>query len=215
MKICTLAFGDDFLEKAQTLADSLPLSINICKSLPDCANLFYKNKAGFKIFNTNCKRFAIKENYHEQGTLCIDSDCVCESNEEFIDCCNKLKELGPGIYSPYVFSAYGFRHPKVTDKIIDREKLTYNLKFFDPIIRLSDNQLLNFYMPWEWFYFFKFKDENQKNVFFDMWDYLDEYAINNNNYHLRAECNLIGISALNCGLEVKQIKMKFGVNHKK
>jgi hypothetical protein len=215
MKICTLAFGKNFLEKARRLADSLPLPVNICESLPDYANLFYKNQTGRNVFNTNCKRFAIKENYDTQGTLCIDSDALCTSQEEFINCCENLKNSDPGIYSPYVFSAYGFGHPKINDVTIDREKLTYNLKFFEPFIKLTNEQLFDFYMPWEWFYFFKFENENQKNIFFEIWDCLDEYAINNNNQQLRAECNLIGIAALSCGLKVKQIKTKFGVNHKK
>ena len=214
MNICTLAIGNKSQKGALNLAKSLPVPIEIHKSLPKNAILFYKNQKEQDVFNTNCKRFIIRSSYDPEGTLCIDSDVTCVDKKDFLACCEELRVAESGIYSPYIFSAYGYKVPKILDNFIDKKKLMYNINFFKDITRFSEKDLLNLYMPYEWFYFFKFKDEIQKEIFFNYWDYLEKFAIKNKNINLRNESYLVAFSAFYCGLKINKIENKTGALHK-
>lgn len=208
MKVCTLAVGEKYTNYADSLKLQMPADIAIYRDLPK--NITHYNN----FFNYNCKKYAIKNEYDDAGTLFVDADSKCVSPTDFENFVKNSRSFEPGIYSPYIFSAYGFRHTIITEQTINREKLTVKLKIYDKILHLTDSQLLKFSMPYEWLMFFKFVDECQKDAFFDRWDFLEKILLESAFNNLQQECNLIGLAAQFCNLPIVKLNIKSGFSHK-
>jgi hypothetical protein len=210
MRLCTLALGEKYVRLSHRLRHSLPLPLEICTSVP-LETAFRKTDGQYSYHN---KRFAVEQSYHPAGTLYLDADAICVDQDAFIAFFRSLAEFPPGLYSPYTFSSYGFQHPTVPDKKIDRTRLTPILRFLDSVICLTDEDLLTFKMPYEWLMFFRFTSPDQKTSFFRR--YHELHAILMNSTHpLNVDCNLIGLAAQHCRLPVTRLKNVRGVRHKK
>jgi hypothetical protein len=206
MKICTVAIGESYLAAANNFKKIFP-DLKIYYNIPKEVT-HHNNK-----FNFNCKKYAIKREYDKEGTLFIDADSSCLSFKDFNIFIESSRKLPPGIYSPYVFSSYGWTCRQITDKILDRSKITEKLKIFEKEILLTDDNLLNFYMPYEWFMLFKFRSKYQKSLFFKRWEFLEDILKTNTPQNYRNECNLIGLAALYANLPIQQISDLSQINY--
>ena len=206
MKICTIAIGESYLVGANNFKKIFP-DLKIYFNLPKEVT-HHNNK-----FNFNCKKYAIKREYDKEGTLFIDADSSCLSLKD----CNSFRERSPtfppGFDSPYVFSAYGWTCGQITDKILDRSKITEKLKIIEKEILLTDDNLLNFCMPYEWFMLFKFRSKYQKYLFFKRWEFLEDILKANTPQNYRNECNLIGLAAQYVNLPIQQISDLSQINY--
>jgi len=209
MKLCTLAVGEKYLKLSHRLRDSLPVTLEICTELP--GGVPYRKSDGQ--YDHHNKRFVIEQHYHPGGTLYLDADAICTDPSEFLVFLDSLEALPAGIYSPYVFSAYGFKHPKIPDKTLDRTRLTDILRFVASVVPLSDEDMLAFKMPYEWLMFFRFASPEQKAAFFTRYNDLHSIVVNSD-CTLTRDCNLIGLSAQYCKLPVVTLANVKGVRHK-
>jgi hypothetical protein len=210
MKLCTLALGERYIRLSNRLRDSLPVRLEICTEIP--ADVAYRKSDGQ--YNHHNKRIVIERHYHPGGTLYLDADAICTDQSEFLAFLDSLAPLPAGIYSPYVFSSYGFKHPNMPDKTLDRTRLTDILSFVDSVIPLSDEDMLAFKMPYEWLMYFRFASPEQKIAFFLRYHDLHSIVMDST-CTLARDCNLIGLSAQYCRLPVVQLAKVMGVRHKK
>jgi hypothetical protein len=210
MTLCTLALGDRHQKLSSRLQESLPVEISICTEIPPD----FAPARGDGRHDYHHKRYVIEQCYDPDGTLFLDADAICVNQAEFLGFLRSLEALRPGIYSPYVYSSYGFKHARVPDERVDRTRLAPLLRFFDSVIELSEEDLFAFRMPYEWLMFFRFESLQQKDAFFDHYRQLHAILITSECV-LSAECNVIGLSALRCKLPVVELKNVAGIRHKK
>lgn len=210
MKLCTLAVGEKHLQLAEKLRDGLPAEITIDTKLPPGIPV----RKGDRQYDHHNKIYLLERQYHENGTLYLDADAVCTDQAAFLTFVDYLQTLPPGIYSPYVFSSYGFHHPRLPEPSIDRKRLTIVLQFLDSIIPLSEQALLEFRMPNEWMMFFRFRSPAQRISFFQRFRYLHTILIGSK-CTLGNDCNLIGLAAQYCQLPVVKLETATGIRHKR
>jgi len=209
MTLCTLALGEKHLRLAERLRKSLPAEIKVCTELPRDIPA-RKNDHQYDHHN---KVFLLEQECDEGGTLYLDADAICVDEPAFLSFLRHLNTLPAGIYSPYVFSAYGFHYPRITEPKIDRERLTVVLRSIDSVTPLSEAALLDFVMPLEWMMFFRFASSAQRVAFFVRFRQLHALLIEST-CTLGKDCNLIGLAAQHCGLPVIRLRGGTGMRHK-
>ena len=210
MTLCTLALGKRHSQLARRLSESLPTPIQISTEIP--ADV--PKRSGDRQYDYHNKLFAIERHLDLDGTLFLDADAICVDHGAFLAFVQSLTALPAGLYSPYTFSSYGFRHPSPPGRPVDRSRLTAVLRFMDSVLPLAEEDLLAFRMPYEWLMFFRFASGGQAREFFDRFHYLHAMLVNST-CTLGNDCNLIGLAAQHCRLPVVSLRGVSGIHHKK
>lgn len=220
IKLCTLAIGERYEILALQLRASLPADIAIYDigSLPSDVIAFPPKKG----FNFNCKRIPIEKEYHPCGTLFLDADTTCVNQNTFRLFLAGLAQLGAGIHAVHSYNVYGNITSSydghfvsgLSSGTIQRNKLTRNIAFFSNFFPMTENDLVEMLFPVEWFLFCKFRDAQQKNVFFDQWRLLEKGMLGSDINYLGGECYAIGLAARYAELPIKKLNIKAALKHK-